>query len=266
MSKPVLSLFGSAVRPWLWTRFCASLASNEVPFEVIFVGDRLPLCKLPPFAHFVYSETKPAQCFEIAARYTTGDHLMNFTDDVVLSPGALDRLLAHHDRRTSHRQVSSGRFLWGDMAFNDEHYRFLSGNLESPPVPVMGLMDRPLWEELGGIDARFLALNWDLDLAMRTYELGGSISFCDEVTIQEVFSSGEPDEGSLFPTVGLPMDRPLLESLWIEEVEPHAWHPDRHYCLKDATHALRRRRRTGVEPFRAEQLLTRSQGPKGRWP
>lgn len=61
-----ISLFGPSIRPELWMRLYRSLSSNAVPFEIIFVGNRLPDFSLPNNIHFIYSEVKPAQCAEIA--------------------------------------------------------------------------------------------------------------------------------------------------------------------------------------------------------
>jgi hypothetical protein len=81
LRTPDISLFGSAHRPQNWRDLYRSIADTRVSCEVIFVGPNPPDFKLPDTFRFIKSLTKPTQCFEIAARNTKGDLIMNVADD-----------------------------------------------------------------------------------------------------------------------------------------------------------------------------------------
>jgi hypothetical protein len=110
-NKIAISLFGPAIHPELWMRFYNSLSSSKVPFEIIFVGNNPPKFQLPENCHFIYSETKPVQCVEIGSRYTTGELIMPFADDIVFSEHALDNLYKEFKELNDDKIILSSRYF-----------------------------------------------------------------------------------------------------------------------------------------------------------
>jgi len=104
-------------------------------------------------------------------------------------------------------------------------------------------MSKKFYRELGGIDRNFIGIMWDLDIAMRAYESGGKVILSD-VYINE--DRGKCAESNLWGEFWGP-DRTLLESLW---------------TINGKVHLNRKR---PVEPFLDKDILTASQGPRGRW-
>jgi len=105
------------------------------------------------------------------------------------------------------------------------------------------LMSQKLYEEVGGVDRNFIAVMWDLDIAMRVYAVGGT------VIISDVSSNEMKEKNSginLCAEYWIP-DRPLLERLWVTHGECHF------------------NRTQPFAPFLDENILTITQGPKGRW-
>lgn len=260
--EPVISLFAPAIYPENWMGLYKSLSSNEVPYEIIFVGDKAPEFTLPDNFHFIYSEVKPAQCAEIASRYTAGDLIMNVSDDVVFSEHALDKLYETYRSFNCDKIMISCRYVLNGKDLTDEAAYYWWGKLKSPRMPAGGLIKKSVWKQIGGIDRRFVALCWDLDIAMRLYEIGGAVGFCEDAWIEEIVS-----QRRLYSDVGAPVDRPLLDWLWVRRAEPpesalpHLFI----HCVDQEKGVLSRTRLSPVIPFDDRYILTRSQGPKGRW-
>ncbi len=293
----VISFYGTAIRPWLWTRLYESLSMNSVPFELILVGDRVPKFKLPDNFHFIYSEVKPAQCAEIASRYTTGDLIMNIVDDLVFSEHALDNLYKMSKTLNNDKIMLTCKFVRYGKEFPEDQCRFWSGNSKSPMTPVGGLMKREMWHQLGGIDRRFVTLFWDLDMGMRMYEIGGAVVRCENAWVEEIMGD-RTNQNSLFyravsktnrvfkslignisnyqgrfgggqqlyAEYGKDTDRPLLDSFWVvKNGQLSGVSSDSIHCTDKEKGTLSRIRLSPVVPFEDKHILTVSQGPKGRW-
>ncbi|MFH1309193.1 MAG: hypothetical protein ABIH85_00775, partial [Candidatus Omnitrophota bacterium] len=120
---------------------------------------------------------------------------------------------------------------------------FFTGRKDGLAMPICGLMSRRLYCDLGGIDKNFEAAYWSLDMALRVYELGGS------VVISDVYINEDKDksEGSTSISESAVHDRALLDSLWTT---------NGNFDL---------RRKSPVESFLDKNILIASQGPRGRW-
>lgn len=302
MSKNIaISLFSSAVRPKLWMRFYNSLSSNTVPFEVIFVGNKIPEFKLPENCHFIYSEVKPVQCLEIGSRYATGDLIMNFADDCVFSEHALDNLYKEFNELNDNKVILSCRYvLFGeDIAEKEGYYWF--DEPKSPIMPLSGLMKKEMWKKLGGIDKRFIAQFWDLDIAMRMYEIGGRVILSKNVWAEEIFQwkrfcekrprifekseiyrlssyfyhkllqgisffKKNKKKPRLFVEYGRTIDRSLLDQFWVIKNENSKSLPANSiHCAIEGKGAISKIRLEPVQLFEDKHILTVSQGSKGRW-
>lgn len=174
--RPVISLFSSAIYTGFWTTVYERLQStNRTPFEIIFVGNIKPTFKLPSNCHHIYSEVKPSQCFHIAAKEAQGDLLLNFADDCLYSPGALDNMS---------NICSNNPDAIATAAYpRDQH--FFYKRRDTPLLPVGSMLTKELWNDLGGIDSRFVCLYWDVDIAMRLIARGGKIIMTPQTTIED---------------------------------------------------------------------------------
>jgi len=271
----VISLFGSSVRPSLWMRLYNSLKGSAVPFELIFVGEVLPDFEMPKNMHFIWTAVKPAQCWEIGCRYAEGELVMSIEDDLVFGSKALDNAYKLFETKASDKDIVSFRLYYPEGEVTEPMYHMDTRSLtaqellssgiklsskyesaliygkDSPVLPFCGLMRKDLWMDIGGIDRRFIALSWELDIAMRVYELGGKCIRSEkpeDTAIEEAHPGLRVLLGQkLIAQYGSPHDRPLLNSFWMK---------DGHLVNK---------RLSPVEPFINHDILLASQGNKGRW-
>jgi hypothetical protein len=272
--KPLLSIFGSGIRINSWEILYNSLTKSSVPFELIIVGDKVPTFSLPDNFHYIYSKVKPAQCAEIAARYTTGELIMNVADDLVFSDSALNEMCNLYEKNYSQNLIVSNRLKRGNVIYGDEMHKFLDIVDGSPLIPMSTLMSKKLWNTLGGIDRRFTALFWDLDIAMRTLEIGGEILFANNSFTEEVFDRHSiisriknriiktQAQPGLYQEYGISIDRPLLDSFWVSNNKEDKKDI---YAVNDENISVLKRRKEQFLPFKDNHLLTISQKPSGRW-
>jgi len=122
-------------------------------------------------------------------------------------------------------------------------HRFFTQEESSLLMPLSGLMSRKFYLELGGIDKNFIAVMWDLDIAMRVYALGG------KVVMSDVYMNEDRGKcaGSNLCGEFWEHDRTLLEDLWTANGKVHL------------------KRKKPVDPFLESNILFASQGPRGRW-
>ena len=244
MNKPDISIFGSAARPENWPLFHRSLGTNDLEFEIVFVGPNPPKERLPDNFKYIRSNVKPAQCFEIAARQSSGELLMWTADDsLFVTPSPLDKLYRTYlDCEDENVLVSSNYDLpegWD---------RFYSGDMSSPTTALNGLMSARLWRRLGGIDRKFIALGWDIDIDMRIHAMGGSIVMSDVYMDKDVEAAHKPrSRGSTLLRDHKSTDIALLHALWTKDGRIHF------------------ERAAPFEPFSDSDILIRSQEPRGRW-
>lgn len=279
-NKPVVSLFGSGIRAEKWDRLCDSLKSNEIDYEIIIAGSVQPICRLPGNFHFIYTKVKPSQCAEIAVRYSTGDFVLNIADDEIFSEGFIDNMVYEYENKCTESDMISCKFQRHGLAYDEQNYKYWPHVENSPKMPLNSMMLKKLWDKIGGIDRRFVALFWDLDVALRVLENGGKIIFSENAWCEEMFDPpgfierlsnkvrldrlfNKNKSLGLFQEYGKGIDRPFLATLW---EQPHIKELDDHlcYCHKGNISHMKKRNHK-VETFKDEYLLTRTQGPIGKW-
>jgi len=208
-----ISICSPAKNPHLWERLYASALGSSIPFEVIFVGPNPPLFKLPPNMRFIHSNVKPSQCYEIAVRESTGDLLIHMADDCeFITPQALDILYDVFTSKNDYRAVISCRFMLNGVDQSHFAHKLKIGPTWFPDsviMPCFPIMSRRFYEELGGIDQQFLAVCFDMDLAMRIYEAGSCLTLCGVYG-----SETKPIGCTTFEDRVWLHDRELFDSLW----------------------------------------------------
>ena len=135
-------------------------------------------------------------------------------------------------------------FKNGKEAGIDKHH-YIIGDKTSPLFPYGGLMKKIYWEQLGGMDKRFIVACGDTDLWLRFYESGGKLILTKKVYLNERKNKCEGKH--LYPEFGRNKDRPLLDSFWVKNGK------------------VSKKRLAPFKPFSQSNLATKSQGPKGRW-
>ena len=237
-----LSLYGTAVRTYVWNDIYGQFEREGINFELIFVGPQSPDFALPENFKYIKTTVKPSQCVEIARKQCTGRYVLYTTDDLIFPPGTLKGMIAYLDAHPSEKLAVSPMYRDYGEPFSYEYYqRFNPSNPNSVIVGVCCMMSRELSDEIGGIDRNFVSLAWDLDRLIRLYQLGGRLHLIREFTIFENQPHG------LLRTGEANVDREFLRSLYgIDGV-------------------LQRQR--PVEEFEEEGIMKASQGVKGngRW-
>jgi len=223
----------------LWERLWNSLLiKNKIPFEIIFVGPRPPVVKLPEFCTFIQTTVKPAQCWEIASRKAVGEYLLFSPDDVTFSKGflnkAYDRIIEKNNDKLVYTSIFRKK---GRKKLKGE--QLISKNYAFPKISFICFYNTKIWRELGGIDSRFVSLKGDVDMQLRFFENGGKLCFIKDCLVTE----HDPHNiASLSKMVR--DDKATLHSFWIKGPK----FSDKR--LKD------------VLPFDDKDILNLSQGPK----
>ncbi len=242
--NPKIGIVASAHRPQNWMDLYKSIGENDVEFELVFVGPNKPNYSLPKNFRFIQSYVKPTQCFEIAFRNTTAELVMSIADDCEFKGAQpLDRLYEAYETYNNEQLLLSCRLSTNGIDQSHFTHRFDVSDPSSPVIPLSALMSKKFFSALGGIDRNFIAVMWDVDIAMRAYALGG------EVVLGDVFLDEDKKKsaGSVLCSEFWRHDRTLLESLWTKNGKIHF------------------RRTKPVEPFDDLNILKTSQGPRGRW-
>ena len=241
--KPDISLYGPSIRPQDWLDYYERVGSNSINFEIVFVGPNESNSTLPDNFKFIKSNTKPAQCVEIARRNAIGDLIMNVADDhYFMEEHPLDHLCNTYYSYNNDKLLLSCRYMINGKDRTHDHLFFVH-DPTSPVVPCQSLMKRELHEKIGGVDRNFIAVMWDLDIAMRVYAIGGT------VVISNVYTNELKDKnaGSFLCAEYWAEDRGLLERLWAVNGK------------------VQFNRALPFTPFSNYNIIGDTQGPKGRW-
>jgi len=179
MQQLDVAIYASAIRVHLWQNLYKKLAStNECTFKIFFCGHIKPDFELPENFIYIHSEMTAAPCVEIARRHAINSNskfVMNFCDDCIIPDQLLDRLVSELND-SKEELVVGPSYRVGLKETKDLELKLVIKDPNSPLVPIWPMMKRSTMIKVGGIDKRFKAIWWDLDILLRLYELG-SVSF-----------------------------------------------------------------------------------------
>lgn len=249
MNTCQMSLCASAVRVNLWNDFANSLKNNKINYEIIFVGNVEPVIHLVENKiTWIYSETKPAQCYEIAFRLAKGELIHWTADEAVYDYGALDCIYKYY-RSFNRKDLITGFTVYEN---NGESYSLTSDghylvDRESHRMACFGVISNQYFKELGGYDKRFITGQAENDVCMRNYERGGMLNICPDAKVSVYHNKAHNDNNSSFRKWYMG-SRGFLDSCWIK--------PDK---------SISNKRLIPFEPFREENIYIESQEPKGEW-
>jgi len=272
--NPVVSVIATSVRPKNWLRIHENLSSSKVPFEMVFVGDEKPDFKLPKNFKYIYTKVKPCQCSYIAYLYSSGQYILNSADDFTYSAKALDYYVKTMEKYDKEENVvlgaSFGREKKADLRFFGSYSKYYKK--EYMPMLVCGIFTRKeSIELLGGFERRFICGYWDVDILMRTYEAGGVVKVCDNVSCFE--DKKEPGMRQLPKKFVKYHDRDMFYGLWTVETKnvdkrftPDDFPKFTTKQIKKCKLKVMKTRSVVAEPFEnRDDILKISQSNKGTW-
>ncbi len=266
---PKISIIGPSHRTELWRPFYESIITN-LDFEVIFVTDKTPMIdelpnrgvdtvlestkygfKLGNF-NWTVSPVKPAQCFEIAYRASTGTHIIWTGDDFTYGPYALDHLYAMHKSFYDHKVMIACNVYQDGHPARHEHVVPWDNNIR---LTTTGLISKQAIEEVGGFaDSTFCCGHFDVDLMMRIYANGGRLFECPTAMAYEPHNQFHQKEANFAAT-------------WREELDyfTELWRSDVCFDLTSTRYKTLKQRSKPFIPYTNENILTISQGVTGKW-
>ncbi len=268
-----VSLFASAVRPKLWPYLFKSLEGTTVEFEVVFAGNAYKdeaavMANLiyDNFKYIVTKNLKPAQCYEIARRHCKGEVVVWIADDCEFPNDVIGKAYNYWKSQNNEKLIlsiqtkESGYNLPQGQLFNMNMHRFFGYRKETPLMAPLGMMSRKFLDDLGGIDRRFCAGQYENSIVMDAYNAGASVEifggpdcFIDIDHLGKSILIGESKTQADFLNrpfaKGYDKDREVLEKSWcpLKKVDGKWIRYDK------------------FEPFTDEDLLTKSQSNKGIW-
>lgn len=251
---PTISFFGPGIRPNRWMGLYDSIAQSGIDFDLTIIGPNEPGFTLPDNFKYIKSNVKPVQCMEAAFRLSKGDLIIPIADDEIFIDDAIAQVYNQYIEINDWKTIVSHRYVLNGEDISEgalPAMRYYVWEPTSPLAPIAPIMSRRLWKELGGIDKRFCALYWDLDVWMRVYEYGGTGILHKTAKVEEVGISVGGGEHNLYNKYGPTYDRRILDSLWT--------------LPPIGTGQIQKNRMSPLQPFEDKDILTVTQGVKGEW-
>lgn len=182
MSKINISIFASAVRPQLWPDFLKYVKHNS-NIEVIFSGNAKGYEEFlsPRFKYIHTSNLKPAQNYAIASCACTGETISWGCDDAEYSNLILETAYDYWKSQDNEKLIlslqtkESGYNLPISQLFDMKQHCFFGNCPDTPLMAPMCLMSRKFFNDLGGIDRRYIAGQYENDIVMRAYSQGAKV-------------------------------------------------------------------------------------------
>ncbi len=179
-----VSLHCAASRPEMWMPAYKTYIKNKVSVEAVFVGDKYPSCKMPSNFNFIYSEVKPAQCWEIAARNCKGKYIAQSSDDYFYPEGYFDNMISFYKKQvekfSTDKIITGGLHHTGYSKVRLRQCRLWTRNAQpQQELPMDFFITSKLYRELGGLDRGFISLCHHWDVMMRVMEMGGKCVMSD---------------------------------------------------------------------------------------
>ena len=279
-NKIKISFFASAVKYHNWKSVLDSLRGGKYPYEVVFSGyldkdlTEPFLYKYPELKYIETYNIKPAQCYEVARRACVGELVCWIDDDHTFSEGFVDKVYDYWDESwqiSSWKKIITTEYIEKDTEENIDNYRFYARNLNTPQMPLVGIMNREYLDSLGGLDSRYIIARWNCDIAMRTLADGGKVVVFKYACV----TLDSKNKNGLYNNFwsGWNEDSEQLENSWviggykrfsdpllvIDKNEKPYWH------VPISNQEVTLKRNDEFVPFKDEDILRISQKPVGTW-
>jgi hypothetical protein len=253
-----VSLFASSIRPHLWPAFFESSKGTSVDVEVVFGGNLtedqvFQACKMDPFRYIHTADIKPAQVYEVCRRECKGELICWVADDAEFPDDVIGKAYRFWKENCGRKDVVCIRTkenygTWRDCDNTCHH--FFANSPEAPKMAPIGMMNREYFDELGGIDRRYICGQWDNDLMMRIYNDGGKLHYFGDGWVElDHLNKHDPDFGISMKRPfgnGYAHDRRILEASWGKKGQMAYRMPYRRFD-------------TGFEPYDDKDLASKSQ-------
>lgn len=296
METPKVSLFASAVRPAIWPALFESLRGTSVNYEVVFCGNnqslgyktgQIDIQNLKPYnsVDIIYKfittgNIKPAQCYEIARRHCAGETIVWIADDCEFPNDVIGKAYNYWKAQNNEKlilsiQTAESGYLQSECKlFPMDQHRFYGGEAGGPLMAPIALMSRKFLDDLGGLDKRFVAGQYENQIVMRAYQHGAKVEiFGDKECLVEIDhlrksielgeSKTEEDFLNRPFAKGYAIDRQVLENSWTTFDPIHAFKL-LESGAKITTHAsLRKIHNTQLDehqPYSKDISYTKSEG------
>lgn len=246
MSKCLFSICASAARPQDWIETYNSLLANELDWEMVYVGPNRPSFNLAdyPRLKYIYSNVKPAQCYQASFLNASGELLSWTADDAKYPPHALDDVYKFFHSINNPKLVVAFRTIEDGKDITEGH-RLRGRDPAAPRMAPFGVMNREYFLKLGGYDRRFICGQSENDVVMRVYEDGGSLEIAPVPVL--VHHQKSHNSGTVFRQGFFNQDRAVLENSWIKD------------------RIIQSKRLDAFEPFSKVDILTKTQSQRGCW-
>lgn len=221
-----VSLIASSIRPHLYPALFKSLEGTSVEYEVVFGGPVFPPDKYLPTIknNFKYIETKnikPAQVYEATRRACAGETLIWVADDCTFGDDVIGKVYRFYKLNCTRKDVvciqtheNYGKWQVCDI----EQHKFFAASAKAPKMAPIGMVSREYFQEMGGIDRRYVSGQWDNDFLIRLYNDGGKLYHFSEAHIDiDHLNKHDPKYGVSGARPfgqGYAHDRKILEAAW----------------------------------------------------
>ncbi len=184
---PLFSFIAPAIRDYMYEDYYKNVYSRDIPFEIVFVGHKPPLKKMPDNFRYIETDVKPSQCYEIAARQSKGEFLILTGDDCRYNANFLGKMLL----RCQGMDMDSNFIIFRHYQSSGKKIR-----VDGPVVngrkwynSVAHLIKKDVWDKIGGFDRRYWGLGMCIDQQLRLHKLGFEVVIVDECVAMEVENS-----------------------------------------------------------------------------
>ena len=164
-------------------------------------------------------------------------------DDAYYEGNALD--FAYEKYKENNNKTIVGLRTIEDGRDITNVHRLIGKDYNSPIMSPFGMMNRELFNELGGYDRRFICGQSENDVVMRVREIGGAVVYCDKKVFVEHDKIHE--QGTVFRSPYYTYDRMVLESFWVKDGK------------------IVNNRLLPIERFDDKDITTITQSNKGKW-
>lgn len=266
-----ISLFASANRTQWWERLYNSLQGNKCSWEIVFVGPNPPTFDLPINFRYYYCPFKPTQCYAAASYFCTGELIGWTADDAVYDSKSLDVIYSRYKWYQGFHQpkkkiIFTQRTIENGKDVSEEHH-FFRHCKDTPQMAPMAFMNREWFRTLKGYDRNFVSGQAENSIVMDALADGGEI---ENISNSIVYLNHEEVHGGFWNKVkyrlyknsfrsGYFNDRRYLEECWVKEGYGT-------YDEKTLNHGtISNTRLLAHQPFEYTTILTKPQGPQGRF-
>ncbi len=254
-----VSLFASAIRSHIWESCFNSLEGTSCSFEVVFGGpctkeEVAPFLKKYKFFKYIHTKNiKPSQIYEATRRRCSGEVIIWNADDAEMPDDVIGKAYRFYKDNCRRKDVlcmrtreNYGTWLECD---NTQHH-FFGNTPEAPKMAPIGMINREYFQELGGIDRRYIAGQWDNSLMIQVYNNGGKLHYFGDSVI-ELDHLHKHD-----PAFGISDKRPFGQAYNHDrKILEGSWGRRGQMIYKCPYH----RYDNGFEPYEDKNLLTKSQ-------